>query len=573
MLGEVGRVLHRQQVGGAVALAGERAGALVLADRLLVRGVEGLRADLERVAEPAGRVVAPVLGRARRVVERVGGLVGVAVLLRHARAEVGVDRLVRRRALGADARRAQHQVGERVVGDQRRDLARGDQLADVLRLGLRERAGAAVGVVGRQGARARAAPEAAVVAVRVDAAHPERRRGADAAGSVLAVDNAAVAPLVGERRVDEGRRRVGQAGQRLVLGVLDEVDRRLAREVEAVDVDDRDHDRPHLLDEARDLRVAAVAAHQLERPLHRVLARGPLARVVDAQLEEDRLAVGLLHVAGDLDAVHLAALERRVVERDRADQLGRRRGQRLHLGLVVVEVAVAGAAGGQPARADALGEGPVGGAVAARLRREVGDLGRVPQPGVAQLLEVAGAIGDDLDEAVAAVLGQVKPERVEQRLGRGRRSLHAHQRGALVLRPGGQRDGERAQARARCAARAPAGLEHQLAAAAGEALGELARAEAGRGRDRAPAALVEDREVPVAGGRFEPRAGEAGRRHRDRLLRVAAAAVEQLRPGSRARRRRGRSRKSRGGRRRMRAPRRPVRSRAPRGRPLFELGA
>ena len=37
--------------------------------------------------------------------------------------------------------------------------------------------------------------------------------------------------------------------------------------------------------------AVAVALDQLERPLERVLARRPLARVVDAELQEDGLAV------------------------------------------------------------------------------------------------------------------------------------------------------------------------------------------------------------------------------------------------------------------------------------------
>ena len=64
----------------------------------------------------------------------------------------------------------------------------------------------------------------------------------------------------------------------------------------------------------------------------------------------------------------------------------------------------------------ALREGPVGGAVAARLHGQVRDLDAVVEPGVAQPLQVAVAVGHDLDEAVAAVLGEVEPERVEQRL-------------------------------------------------------------------------------------------------------------------------------------------------------------
>jgi hypothetical protein len=127
------------------------------------------------------------------------------------------------------------------------------------------------------------------------------------------------------------------------------------------------------------------------------------------------------------------------------------------------------------------------------------------------------------------VLRQVEPERVQQRLGGGRRRLHAHERRALLPRAGRHGDGEGAQARARGAARAPAGLDDELAAAAGEALGQLAGAEAGRSGDGAPGALVEHADVPVAGGRSEPRPGEACGRHRDRPLGVSGAAVEQLR--------------------------------------------
>ena len=61
----VGGVLHREEERLAVALAGVGAGAHVLADRLLERRVELVEPDLERVAEAAGGVVAPVLGRRR----------------------------------------------------------------------------------------------------------------------------------------------------------------------------------------------------------------------------------------------------------------------------------------------------------------------------------------------------------------------------------------------------------------------------------------------------------------------------------------------------------------------------
>ena len=85
----VGRALHRDQVGLAVAallVAVERLAvhrrarvALVLGHDLLVGRVELVRADLEREAEAAGLVVAPVLGGARGVVELVAVLAGVAV--------------------------------------------------------------------------------------------------------------------------------------------------------------------------------------------------------------------------------------------------------------------------------------------------------------------------------------------------------------------------------------------------------------------------------------------------------------------------------------------------------------
>ena len=102
VLGRVGGVLHREEERLAVALAGVRAGAHVLPDDSFERRVELVPADLEREAEAAGRVVAPVLRRAGRVIEGVRGFVGVAVLRRHAGPEVVVDALVRRRALRAE---------------------------------------------------------------------------------------------------------------------------------------------------------------------------------------------------------------------------------------------------------------------------------------------------------------------------------------------------------------------------------------------------------------------------------------------------------------------------------------
>ena len=90
-------------------------------------------------------------------------------------------------------------------------------------------------------------------------------------------------------------------------------------------------------------RVAVpVAVHQLVRPLHGVLARGPLARVVHAELEERRPAVAGVHVRRDLDALDLAALVGLVVQRDRADQARVVPHQRLHVLAVVEQPPVGG---------------------------------------------------------------------------------------------------------------------------------------------------------------------------------------------------------------------------------------
>ena len=67
--------------------------------------------------------------------------------------------------------------------------------------------------------------------------------------------------------------------------------------------------------------TAAVAVVQLERPLHRVLARRPFARVVHAHLEEDGPAVAGVHVLRDLDALDRPALVGLVVQRDRTHEV------------------------------------------------------------------------------------------------------------------------------------------------------------------------------------------------------------------------------------------------------------
>ena len=389
-----------------------------------------LRPDLEREAEAAGRVVAPVLRRAGGVVELVGELVGVAVLCRHLRAERGVHRLVRRRALGLDARRPQHEVRERVVGDQRRHLARRDQLAHVLRLGLRERARAAVGLVRRVRGRARTAPEAAVVAVGVDAAAGQAERRLQAGARLGVGEQAAVlAPVLVRVREDVDRLVVGAAAA-TVAAALQLAG--LARGVEAVGVDDRDDDRARAAHEPVRSRVALpVAEDQLVGPLHRVLGRRPLARVVGAHLQEHRLAVAGAGARGDLDALDRAALVGAVVERDRPHEVGVLARQALEVLAVVEQPAVRGPAAGQLGLGVGCREGGVGRAVAPALDRQVGDGRRPLEAGVAQLGGVGGAVQDDAQVARPAVLGDVEAE-VGELLGalaRGRRDPH-QRRGA-----------------------------------------------------------------------------------------------------------------------------------------------
>ena len=264
MLGGVGGVLGGQEVGLAVAAAvlevvRGRRGALVLRDhlregRMEVGGVALLRLvvdlvaeDLEREAQAARGPVGPVLGRAGRVVELVAEDAHVAVLAGHGVTQRLEDRLVDRGAELLQARRAQHEPRCRVVGDQRRGLARGDDVADVARLGLGERAGAAVALRDRVGVRAGAAPQAAVVAVGVHAGlgEADRRLQAVALGRVVG-QPAVLAPVLERVRRDVGRV-VAAAAVAAALRLA-----RLARDVEAVRVHDRDHDGPRALHEPPD---------------------------------------------------------------------------------------------------------------------------------------------------------------------------------------------------------------------------------------------------------------------------------------------------------------------------------
>ena len=386
-----------------------------------------------------------------------------------------------------------------MVGDQRRDLARGDELAHVLGLGLRERAGAPVGLVGRVARRSRAAPEAAVVAVGVDARAGQAERRLQAVAGLVARDQAAVlAPVLVRVREDVDRLVVGGAAA-AVAAALQLAG--LARGVEAVRVDDRDDDRARGLDQPPGLRVAAaVAEDELVRPLHRVLGRRPLARVVRAHLEEDRLAVARVRVGGDLDALDRAALVRGVVERDRLDEVRVLAGEALHVLAVVVQAPVGGPAAGQLGGDGGRVERGVGAAVPAALRGEVGGLDGPLEAGGAELLRVLGAVQDDLEEARPAVLGDVEAE-VRELLGAlpGRRG-HAHHRGRLGGRRGGQALGVEVERRRPRPAGDPARLDGQRGGAADVADGQLTAAAVGRAGHEPPGQRVEDREVPVARG-------------------------------------------------------------------------
>ena len=139
-----------------------------------IRRVEARRVtDLEGEAEAAGVPVGPVLDRAGGVVELVRR---PSWRSRWRRSSVAPSalyaRLVGAQAGAVEGRRPQHQVAVGVVGDQVGDLAVGDQVPDVVDLGLGAGAVTAVGVVGPVGAGAAAAPEAGVVAVEVGAAQP-----------------------------------------------------------------------------------------------------------------------------------------------------------------------------------------------------------------------------------------------------------------------------------------------------------------------------------------------------------------------------------------------------------------
>ena len=218
----IGGVLQGDEVRRAVAAPGA-VGADVLRDDVLEGRVELGGPDLEGEPERAGGGVGPVLGGADPVVELVAALVGVAVLGGEARAEAAQGPLVGSQAEGHAAvgdvvrgagPRPQHEVAGGVVGDQRRDLPRQHEVADVAGLGLGEGVRAVVARVEQPGVElgdarggpggARAAPPLAVVAVEVHPQAEARRRGqhrrAGAVGGVDPGDEAAVLSQVGQAR-------------------------------------------------------------------------------------------------------------------------------------------------------------------------------------------------------------------------------------------------------------------------------------------------------------------------------------------------------------------------------------
>ena len=355
--GGVHSVLERSEVGLTVALAGVLPGAEVLVDHLRERRVELVRADLEGVAVAAGGVVGPVLRGAGGVVELPAVDVRVAVGCRHLGAEGLQPVLVRGVAhrepvvtdgVGVYAVGSQHQVGEGVVGDQRGDLTAADQLPDVLDLRLGEGPCAAVGRVREHVRGPGPAPEAAVVAVQVDAGAVPAGAGrtahaAGAVGGVLAVHEAAVLALV---RVAGGAE---DRGGPAVVGLTQVDDPAVgAGELEAVHVHDRYDDHSRLLEQVGDPRVRPVVLHEVVGELHRQLTRGPFPGVVRAEEHEHRAPVlGRLDVATDLDPVDGAPVERLVRQRDPLRDPGTDRLELTHVVVVVGEGAVAVPAGRQ----------------------------------------------------------------------------------------------------------------------------------------------------------------------------------------------------------------------------------
>ena len=218
---------------------------------------------------------------------------------------------------------------------------------------------------------------------------------------------------------------------------------------------------------------------------------------MDAELQEDRLAVLRGRVLGDLDAVDVAALDRTVVERELLDQPRVAHREALELEVVVGEAPVLVRAAGELGLGVRRGELLVGRLVGLRARLEVGDAHGEREAGVTQLALVGGAVQHDLDGVGVAVLGQVEAQGLQVLLvlARARGDIDDLHLAGRALR---DRDEADREVGARCAATEAAGLDAQLLALLDEALGQLVGAEAGRAGDLAPGARVEDAEIPVA---------------------------------------------------------------------------
>jgi hypothetical protein len=157
-----------------------------------------------------------------------------------------------------------------------------------------------------------------------------------------------------------------------------------------------------------------VALRQVEGELHRVLAGGPLAGVVQPHEQEHRLAVALLDLGADLDPADGAPLERPVRERQGLDQARMGGREPVEVGVVVRGRAVARAAARQRGPLDGLRPGGAQLVAARPGDAEIGDLDLVREAGSGQSGGVLVAVEHDLDVVVAAVLGQVESETEQQ---------------------------------------------------------------------------------------------------------------------------------------------------------------
>ncbi len=300
---------------------------------------------------------------------------------------------------------------------------------------------------------------------------------------------------------------------------------RLAREVEPVDVDDRHDDRARRVHQVGRPSAPAVVRQQVIGELDRVFRGGPLARVVGAHQQEDRLAVPRVGILRDLDAVDVATLDRLVVERQLLDQPRVALGQLLELEVVVREVAIGVAAAGQLGLGVGRRELRVGRRVRLGARFEIGDAHVKAEARLAQLPLVGVAMQDDLDGVRVAVLGQIEVQALQPLLllARGGADVHDLQLADGALR---DRDVVDRQVGTRGAAAIATRLHAQLLSLLDEPLRELVGGEAGRTGQRATRAGVEDSEVPVAlagqSGADQP--GDRGGR-RDRLRACGATDV------------------------------------------------